>query len=82
MGHTTQICVLPGYQGHGLGRQLLQTSIEALGQHGYNALSLTVTSVNRSAVCLYERMGFRTVELRGMYEFMRCGPGGQLKTAS
>jgi ribosomal protein S18 acetylase RimI-like enzyme len=61
VGHTTQICVLPGYQGHGLGRQLLQTSIEALARHGFNALSLTVTSVNRSAVCLYERMGFRTL---------------------
>ena len=26
VGHTTQICVLPGYQGHGLGRMLMQTS--------------------------------------------------------
>jgi len=30
VGHTTQICVLPGYQGHGLGRMLMQTSAEAL----------------------------------------------------
>src|SRR6266566_5003907 len=30
VGHTTQICVLPGYQGHGLGRMLMQTSADAL----------------------------------------------------
>ena len=61
VGHTTQICVLPGYQGHGLGRQLLEASAAALGRQGYNGLSLTVTSVNRRAVSLYDRMGFQTL---------------------
>jgi len=62
VGHTTQICVMPGYQGHGLGRQLMEASIQALRALGYTGLSLTVTSVNATAVRLYERLGFRTIK--------------------
>lgn len=61
VGHTTQICVLPGYQGHGLGRRLLGASVAALAHQGFTGLSLTVTSANRRAVALYERMGFHTL---------------------
>ncbi len=60
VGHTTQICVMPGYQGHGLGRKLMEASIRALRAMRFSALSLTVTSVNATAVQLYERLGFRT----------------------
>jgi len=62
VGHTTQICVLPGYQGNGLGRRLMEASLAALRVHGYHALTLTVTSINASAVRLYENLGFRTVK--------------------
>jgi ribosomal protein S18 acetylase RimI-like enzyme len=62
VGHTTQICVMPGYQGHGLGRQLMEASIRALRMKRFSALSLTVTSVNAAAVRLYEQLGFRTVK--------------------
>jgi ribosomal protein S18 acetylase RimI-like enzyme len=61
VGHTTQICVLPGYQGHGLGRMLMQTSSEALRAMKFRELTLTVTSENRSAVQLYETLGFSTI---------------------
>lgn len=61
VGHTTQICVLPGYQGHGLGRMLMQTSAEALRSMKFGELTLTVTSDNQSAVKLYEKLGFRTI---------------------
>jgi ribosomal protein S18 acetylase RimI-like enzyme len=61
VGHTTQICVLPGYQGHGLGRMLMQTSAEALRAMKFRELTLTVTSENRSAVQLYENLGFTTI---------------------
>jgi ribosomal protein S18 acetylase RimI-like enzyme len=61
VGHTTQICVLPGYQGHGLGRMLMQTSIEALRSMKFRELTLTVTTENRSAVQLYEKLGFVTI---------------------
>lgn len=62
VGHTTQICVMPGYQGHGIGRQLMERSIEALQRRNYELLSLTVTSANRRAAGLYERLGFRTIK--------------------
>jgi ribosomal protein S18 acetylase RimI-like enzyme len=62
VGHTTQICVMPGYQGHGIGRQLMEASIHALRKRGYESLSLTVTSVNKKAVELYEHLGFRTIK--------------------
>jgi ribosomal protein S18 acetylase RimI-like enzyme len=62
VGHTTQICVLPGFQGSGLGRMLMQTSVEALRSLKFRELTLTVTSENRTAVELYERLGFRTIK--------------------
>lgn len=62
VGHTTQICVLPGYQGHGLGRFLMETAIQALQARQFHSLSLTVTSANRFAVRLYEKLGFRTIK--------------------
>jgi ribosomal protein S18 acetylase RimI-like enzyme len=62
VGHTTQICVLPGYQGHGLGRLLMEASIRALAERRFSALSLTVTSANATAVRLYERLGFQTIK--------------------
>jgi ribosomal protein S18 acetylase RimI-like enzyme len=62
VGHTTQICVLPGYQGHGLGRMLMQTSAEALHSMKFRELTLTVTSENHTAVQLYEKIGFHTIK--------------------
>ena len=62
VGHTTQICVLPGYQGQGLGRRLMAASVQALRSNRFHALSLTVTSANTAAVKLYERLGFHTVK--------------------
>jgi len=62
VAHTTQICVMPGYQGHGLGRHLMEVSIEALRRRRYGALTLTVTSLNTRAVELYRRLGFRTLK--------------------
>jgi ribosomal protein S18 acetylase RimI-like enzyme len=62
IGHTTQICVLPGFQGHGIGRMLMQTSSEALRSMKFRELTLTVTSENRTAVQLYENLGFHTIK--------------------
>jgi len=61
VGHTTQICVLPGYQGNGIGRLLMQTSAEALRAMKFRELTLTVTSENAAAVKLYEKLGFITI---------------------
>jgi ribosomal protein S18 acetylase RimI-like enzyme len=62
VGHTTQICVVPGFQGHGLGRMLMNKSNEALRALKFRELTLTVTSENRTAVQLYERLGFSTIK--------------------
>ena len=62
VGHTTQICAMPGYQGRGLGRRLMEASMQALRVRGFNAVSLTVTSGNTRAVHLYEKLGFATVK--------------------
>ena len=62
VGHTTQICVMPGYQGRGLGRLLMEASIRALRARRYKAVSLTVTSSNDRAVHLYEQLGFTTIK--------------------
>jgi len=62
VGHTTQVCVMPGYQGHGIGRSLMENSIQVLRHRNYEYLSLTVTAVNRPAVELYEHLGFRTIK--------------------
>ena len=62
VGHTTQVCVMPGYHGNGIGRCLMEHSIEALRRRRYESLSLTVTSINQRAVELYEHLGFKTVK--------------------
>src|ERR1700686_1812735 len=62
VGHTTQICVVPGFQGNGLGRMLMQKSSDALRALKFKELTLTVTSENRTAVQLYDRLGFHTIK--------------------
>ena len=58
VGHITQVCVAPSYQGTGLGYELMRRSLEALAAHGCRAVSLTVTAANESALRLYRDMGF------------------------
>jgi ribosomal protein S18 acetylase RimI-like enzyme len=62
IGHTTQICVQPGFQGHGLGRLLMLAATDALRAQKFKELTLTVTSENKAAVHLYERLGFSTIK--------------------
>ncbi len=62
VGHITQICAMPGYQGRGLGRRLMEASLQALRVRHFTAVSLTVTSGNQRAVHLYEKLGFATVK--------------------
>jgi ribosomal protein S18 acetylase RimI-like enzyme len=62
VGHTTQICVMPGYQRHGLGRHLIEATIQALRARQFAALSLTVTAANQPAVRLYNNLGFAQIK--------------------
>jgi ribosomal protein S18 acetylase RimI-like enzyme len=54
--------VRPGYRGAGIGRYLMEASIQALRARHFHSLSLTVTSMNATAVKLYEELGFRTLK--------------------
>jgi GNAT superfamily N-acetyltransferase len=60
VGHVTQICVLPEYRAHGLGRLLMAANVHNLKQRKFSALSLTVTEANLRAVELYRHLGFET----------------------
>jgi ribosomal protein S18 acetylase RimI-like enzyme len=66
-GHITQICVSPEMRGVGLGHELLRRSLETFKEAGCLSASLTVTSENRNAVALYERVGFHTVRRFSAY---------------
>jgi ribosomal protein S18 acetylase RimI-like enzyme len=60
-GHITQICVSGQHRGTGLGYELLRQSLLGLYKAGCKSATLTVTSANRDAVALYERVGFETI---------------------
>lgn len=62
VAHTTQLCVMPGYQRHQLGRRLMEASTDALRARGITELSLTVTAANDPAVRLYRRLGFTPIK--------------------
>jgi len=81
-GHTTQICIMPGYQRHGLGKRLIAATIAALRERGYTALSLTVTSSNLNAVGLYEKIGFTTIKKFTAGVWQPGGPGWNGRAAS
>ena len=59
-GHVTQVCVLPEYRQHGLGKLLMAATIHNLRNRKFSLLSLTVTEANSRAVELYRRLGFET----------------------
>ena len=60
-GHITQLCVAPAVKGGGVGYELLRSSIRTFAEYGCHKVTLTVTSVNRDAIRLYENAGFRTL---------------------
>ncbi len=60
VAHITQLCMAPEYRGRGLGRLLLEHSMERLAALRYDAITLTVSEQNSAAVQLYLASGFRT----------------------
>ena len=62
VAHITQICVMPGYQRHGIGRRLMESAMDSLRTRGAEELSLTVTATNERAVRLYRNIGFNTIK--------------------
>jgi ribosomal protein S18 acetylase RimI-like enzyme len=59
IGHIVGMMVRPGLQGSGIGRALVQATIDhARTVPELELLTLSVTSTNRAAVRLYEKTGF------------------------
>ncbi len=50
--------LLPAYRGRGLGRRMLEATLEALRQDGYTSAGLEVETENANAVALYRSCGF------------------------
>ena len=74
------VTLMPAHRGQGVGTSLMRWTLERADREGL-AATLHVEPWN-PAKGLYERLGFATVELRGIYEFMRRPVPAQLKTAS
>jgi ribosomal protein S18 acetylase RimI-like enzyme len=58
VAHITQLCVARAWRGHRLGAALLQHATHYLRHSNTNAITLTVTEANNTAVDLYRRSGF------------------------
>jgi GNAT superfamily N-acetyltransferase len=52
----------PGYRGLQLGQQLLQMALDATKQLGYTSIRLDTVPSMRSAIKLYESVGFREID--------------------
>lgn len=55
------IDLLPGYQGHGYGRALLNTLFAALAEAGAERVHLVMSTANTGARAFYDRMGFHQI---------------------
>ena len=63
------ISVHPNYMGQGLGKKVLQMSINALIAQGLPMMGLAATKTNTNAIGLYESLGFYWVD--DFYEFIK-----------
>jgi ribosomal protein S18 acetylase RimI-like enzyme len=59
------VAVVPNARGKGAGSALLDTLLDRARADGFSALSLSVDTLNQSAIALYERHGFEHVEEKG-----------------
>ena len=62
LGAIQNVAVLPDFRGRGLGQSLVLKSLHGFRNAGITQVTLEVTAENTPAVCLYEKLGFRTVK--------------------
>lgn len=66
MGCITNVSVDPAYRGQGIGRGLIDASINYLSNKGVSSIVLMVRHDNRPAIKLYEDFGFEMVETNSL----------------
>jgi len=59
--------VLPSYQEHGLGRRLMDFSLDYVKSYEVEEMTLEVRPSNAKALSLYEQYGFKQVAIRRNY---------------
>ncbi len=67
-GEITNVMLLPGYRGRGLGRKMLEELIKRGRDLGAGDFTLEVRGSNKTAIGLYESLGFERAGVRpGFY---------------
>ena len=69
---TLGVGLLPEFRGKGIGRQLMQRTIDAAFAFGLTRIELTVSEGNANAIALYKRLGF---EIEGLHRNAVCIEG-------
>jgi RimJ/RimL family protein N-acetyltransferase len=69
---TLGVGLLPEFRGKGIGRQLMQQTIDAAFAFGLTRIELTVREGNANAIALYESLGF---EIEGFHRNAVCIEG-------
>lgn len=57
-GELVSLYLLPGMEGRGFGRRLLEAALQSLREEGCSCVCLWVMTENRRAIGFYEHMGF------------------------
>jgi ribosomal protein S18 acetylase RimI-like enzyme len=57
-----RLYIRPGGRGQGLGRKLVEASLEYAKSHGYSTLRLDTLETMPAAIALYRSMGFSAIE--------------------
>jgi len=70
------IDLLPGYQGHGLGRRLMDAFLAELRARGVGSVHLGMDPANTGARAFYDRLGFAPIEVPGGGVYLGRSTGG------
>ncbi|HEY8119476.1 MAG TPA: ribosomal protein S18-alanine N-acetyltransferase [Methylophilaceae bacterium] len=65
--HLLNLSIAKAYQGRGLGRTLLEQMMHVARQHGAQNMFLEVRTSNKTAIHLYENVGFNEMAVRRGY---------------
>jgi ribosomal-protein-alanine N-acetyltransferase len=65
--HISTLAVHPAFRGHGIGRTLLEETLDQSARRGAEIATLEVRVTNATAINLYRKMGFEVVGRRPGY---------------